>query len=967
MYMKKYLVLLASLFLLGFSVLGQKRERQVVARLNDYFVTLETGYTTVKDRCKVEKVKIDTKRRKLTIYVNELFTGQTFNRDKVDKIYKDVKRTLYSPYNKYKIEILGKNVPLESLINNVNEHENSNRRYSKKLFDSQVWARNDNRPFPITKGLDGSHLSVYASHGRYYKHDKLEWTWQRPYLYCTTEDLFTQSFVVPYLIPMLEKAGAYVFTPRERDWQANEIIIDNDTPSKDGTYHEYNQKNSWSEFNLGFAHNKKIYLDGENPFKDGTSRFISTVTKSNQVSEILWTPMFKESGRYGVYVSYVDMPSNVSDAQYVVCHKGVKTSFTVNQQMGGGTWTYLGTFDFDTDAPQDNYVSLSNLSKSEGTISADAVRFGGGMGNIARGDSLEEKISGFPRFLEGARYNAQWSGMPYDIYSRKQGSNDYADDINVRSLMTNYLAGGSTICPSDSGLRVPIELSMAIHSDAGIAHDSTFIGTLGIYTTDFNEGKLSSGLSRLVSRDMCDVVMTQVNEDLSRTYGKWKRRAMHDRNYSESREPNVPSMILEILSHQNFKDMMYGHDPNFKFTLSRAIYKGILKFLSFQHQSNYVVQPLPITNFSTSIDVKTNEIKLTWSPVIDTLEATATPEGYVVYVKEGDKDYDNGRYVKSHEFVMKAKPDVMYSFKVSAVNSGGESFCSEELAAMISSKSKAKVLIIDGFQRVAGPQVVYADSIKGFDMNLDPGVPFHRSPAFCGKQIVFNEASNSKDLWGVSGNELEGKMIAGNTFNYTLSHGKAISSAEIYSFSSVSRAAVEAHKVNLNEYDVVDLILGLQKDDGYSTKNYPTLSSELCSELSDFMRLHGNLLVSGAYLARDQKTTETVNFLLHYLKVKAYAPIALSAQTQATGMNTTLSLYSDFNDSHYAIHQADCLIPDDNAFPTLIYSHNSMSAAVAYPGKDFRTISLGFPFECIKYESDREKIMAAFLNFLLDR
>ena len=148
MYMKKYLVLLASLFLLGFSVLGQKRERQVVARLNDYFVTLETGYTTVKDRCKVERVKIDTKRRKLTIYVNELFTGQTFNRDKVDKIYKDVKRTLYSPYNKYKIEILGKNVSLESLINNVNEHENSNRRYSKKLLGSQVWARNDNRPFP---------------------------------------------------------------------------------------------------------------------------------------------------------------------------------------------------------------------------------------------------------------------------------------------------------------------------------------------------------------------------------------------------------------------------------------------------------------------------------------------------------------------------------------------------------------------------------------------------------------------------------------------------------------------------------------------------------------------------------------------------------------------------------------------------------------------------------------------------
>ena len=31
--------------------------------------------------------------------------------------------------------------------------------------------------------------------------------------FCTTEDLFTQSFVIPYIIPMLENAGAIVYTP----------------------------------------------------------------------------------------------------------------------------------------------------------------------------------------------------------------------------------------------------------------------------------------------------------------------------------------------------------------------------------------------------------------------------------------------------------------------------------------------------------------------------------------------------------------------------------------------------------------------------------------------------------------------------------------------------------------------------------------------------------------------------------
>ena len=55
--------------------------------------------------------------------------------------------------------------------------------------------------------------------------------YKRQRLFCTTEDLFTQSFVLPYVIPMLENAGAVVYTPRERDTQKNEIIVDNDTPN----------------------------------------------------------------------------------------------------------------------------------------------------------------------------------------------------------------------------------------------------------------------------------------------------------------------------------------------------------------------------------------------------------------------------------------------------------------------------------------------------------------------------------------------------------------------------------------------------------------------------------------------------------------------------------------------------------------------------------------------------------------
>ena len=76
------------------------------------------------------------------------------------------------------------------------------------------------------------------SHGKYYKNDKGCWEWQRPRLFCTTEDLFTQSFVIPYIIPMLENAGAIVYTPRERDWQRNEVIVDNDIHPQGCIYQE---------------------------------------------------------------------------------------------------------------------------------------------------------------------------------------------------------------------------------------------------------------------------------------------------------------------------------------------------------------------------------------------------------------------------------------------------------------------------------------------------------------------------------------------------------------------------------------------------------------------------------------------------------------------------------------------------------------------------------------------------------
>lgn len=950
----------------GFSVLAQTNERQVKDRLTPYFNSYQTEFTTPRDRCKIEKVEIDSKSRTIGIYGNELFSAQPFTEEKVKTIYKEISRLLPPPYNAYHLTVYGQSSPIEELIPSVlREEADRKRQWGDIVYRGAPWVEKSQKPYTLTQGLQKRHIAVWASHGRFYKNEKQAWEWQRPYLFCTTEDLFTQTIVIPFLIPMLENAGAYVFTPRERDWQWREAIVDNDTPEQGGSYREDNGKYNWETIPAGFAKLKTSYVDGENPFLDGTSKAAFAVNRKSQASEIRWTPQIPADGRYAVYISYQTLPNSVSEAHYTVRHKGVATTFKVNQQMGGNTWVYLGTFEFGSGNPRLNYVSLSNYSNARGVVTADAVRFGGGMGRIARGDSLSSVTSGMPCYLEGARYNAQWSGMPYGVYSSKNGINDYGDDINVRSFMTNYLAGGSPYLPADSGLHVPIEMSVAIHSDAGTAPDSTYFGTLGIYTTDFNDGLLASGLSRLTSRDLCDLIMTQVYQDLTNLYGKWKRRAMYDRNYSETREPQVPSMILETLSHQNFRDMAMGHDPAFKFNLARAVYKAIARFSAHQHETACCIQPLPVKDFRISTNDAHHEMTLSWTPQNDPLEPSAKADGYIVYTRREGEDFDNGLFVKSNEIKLPAEAGVIYSFKVTAVNAGGESFPSPVLSAMTADNAKAKIILVNGFQRIAGPQVIQSDTAKGFDMRLDPGVPYIQSPGFCGKQLVFDPSSSAL---GFSGNELEQQMIAGNTFDYTFTHGKAIQGAlRQYGFTSADRSAVENGMVNLNDYNVIDLILGLQKDDGYSTVRYETLTPSLCNILREYTRMKGNLLVSGAYIARDQHTREKQDFIINTLKIEAYAPVTMDSLARISGMGLNFDIYSHLNETHYATTHADCLIPTQEAYSTLLFSPQNWSAAIAYPGTNYRSITMGFPFECITDDKVRSQIMGAFLKFLLER
>lgn len=822
---------------------------------------------------------------------------------------------------------------------------------------AQQWVTNESRPMIFQKALEGRHIAVWASHGRYFDIAKAEWKWQRPNLFGTTEDLLSQTFTLPFLIPMLEHAGAVVWTPRERDWQREEIIVDNDQNSTG-----YSETRPWKPVKeTGFAYHSGIYKDGENPFEAGTARMIKTARKEKKIIRAFYRPNITTTGDYAVYVSYKTLKRSSRQAEYIVHHQGIETRFKVNQQIGGGTWVYLGTFRFSANDKANNYVAVSNFAEEKGVVSTDAVRFGGGMGNIERGGS----ISGLPRFAEGARYWTQWAGAPRKVVSLFNATNDYNDDINCRSLMENWLAGGSSVLPDSIGLGIPFDASLAMHTDAGVKKDNSHYGTLTIVTTDYQgHTTLGDGRSRLLSKTLAENMLSQVCSDIEHTYSiSWPNRTVWDKNYNECRRPEVPSCIIEMLSHQNFADMRLAHDPNFKFTLARAAYKSLARFIN----PNATIQPLSPKAFHITMLAK-SQARLAWTATEDPLEPSAKPSSYILYQSTGNEGFDNGTLVNHTEASTSLTPDVLHSYKVSAVNDGGESFPSEVLSAVCHMGATQTILVVNGFHRLSGPEVINTDSLQGFNLDADAGVSHMRTAGWAGHQTCFDATKAGKEgtgALGYGGNELAGQVIAGNTFDYTQDHVDAIQSLNKYNIVSCSVEALEQGLVNPSDYAAIDLILGLEKNDGHSLVPYKSFSPTLQQLLRNYATQGGRLLISGSYVGSDMQSEAEKDFLSDVLKTEWTGSETSSNASQGKGLGKVFSLHTTLNEEHYAAQHPDILQPaSDSAFTAVQYA-DGQSAAVAYNGEDYKTFTMGFPWECIKDKASRQSLMRGIINFLL--
>ncbi len=864
-----------------------------------------------------------------------------YNESVVSQIYSDIRSVLPDSLRSYKLSIKGDSRPIEYLIPTAdNSGKPEKRKVWKKEYSGIPWVTNVSCPYSIKKGLSGRHLGICQSHGKYYDKSKGGWVWQRPRLFCTTEDLFSQTFVIPYLIPMLENAGAIVYTPRDRFWNNNEVIIDNDIFDENaGFFNEMSLDDDWENISIGgYAHNQATYQGHESPFGRGSSLQVKSAKKNKELAMVQWIPNIPKSGRYPVYVCYQSYKNSSEDVTYDIYHAGGVTSVSVNQKMGGGTWVYIGEYEFIAGLSDQCMVCLSNICKKKGNIvSADGVRFGSGMGNIVRGGS----ISGMPRWAESAKYSGQWFGMPDSIYDTLNFEDEYRSDIYSRPKAINELAGGSVYIPNRDGRHVPIEAYMAFHTDAGYSLNDKLIGPLSICTTNYNGEIYDSGLDRYSSRDLASLMFEGVSRDMKK-YGL-DCRGLWNRNYGESRGAEVPSIIFEMLSHQNFADMRLGYDPQFKFDLCRSFYKSILRYISSMHNVQYVVQPLPVNNFSVELNESRRKAHLSWSPTYDTLEPSANPSSYVVYTRKGQYGFDNGIVVKGTSCDISLSSDTIYSFKVCALNDGGKSFPSETLSACMSSSNQGTILIVNGFTRLEGPAWKNTPTEQGFLLDEDPGVQYGAFAGFCGRQKVFSKThmgSEESNGTGYSGNELEGKIIMGNTFDYPYIHGASILASGSHSFTSMSEEAF-LKSSNTTNYYAIDMIYGVQKN----------FNSTTIQKLENYASNGGQLIISGANMLKSPV------FQNRFGVRKPEANESFSSSMFLQVGNRQFEIYREMNEECYSVPNPDVVIPLTSS--DIIVTYGNGSPAGVRQGK---THIFGFPIETIKDIDVRNGLMTMLLN-----
>ena len=262
-------------------------------------------------------------------------------------------------------------------------------------------------------------------------------------------------------------------------------------------------------------------------------------------------------------------------------------------------------------------------------------------------------------------------------------------------------------------------------------------------------------------------------------------------------------------------------------------------------------------------------------------------------------------------------------------------------------------------------------------------MPYETDLSFTGEQYEFRRdvpwADDDAPGFGASHGNHEASPVAGNTFDYPALHGQAIRQAG-YSFVSASKKAVLDGAVALTDYPTVDLILGKQREtfigNHHAAPEFQTFPLALQKKITAYCQGGGHLLVSGAHVAsdlyqsadttgRDRRfVTEVLRCRLRNAQGSRSGAVRVVQSPAKDFQPARFHLYDCPNPHSYYVECTDAIEPTDaRGYTVCRYADNNLSAGVAADAGTYKICALGFPFETIKEENERNKLMEAVLRF----
>ncbi len=505
--------------------------------------------------------------------------------------------------------------------------------------------------------LSGKAVYLSQCHGWIYSETLDRFATQRGNLYDTVEDFHNPEGANEFLVPLLENAGARVFTTRERDPNPRMAIADNDGEG-------YSESGSGFEDGpLGFSESGP-WDYGQDPFNSGTTRRFP----ANGDGVATWVPEVPADGLYVVYVSWDSDSANSSSALYRIHHPGGVLERRFDQRVHGSTWQYVERLWL----PQGVGGLTVELvaDGGSGLLSADAVRIGGGTDDIRRvGD-----LTGRPRWESGGIQYIQYNGAPtsvYDPYGDGDGS-----DPSSRSRWADWEH------PSGEDA-----IYLSWHSNAGGGTGTSTYTTSTTSSSTYAPSKLLAGL---LQDELVEAIRVFWDSD-------WTSRGLHEKNFSEidpKHNDEMPAALVELAFHDHSVDVELLKDPRFRWDASRAMLRAIVGYFATQDGVSPAFSPEPPQAFSALQDA--DGLQLSWQPGLSGAPYGDAPTGYRLYTSQDGRSWDEGSPLSGASTTL-ALEGTLY-LRLTATNPGGESFPTPVLAAR--AHPAPPILLVAAFDRL---------------------------------------------------------------------------------------------------------------------------------------------------------------------------------------------------------------------------------------------------------------------------